>query len=758
MLPANHDCLSARLVVSLTGALSLFASATGYTGGYFRYGALSWQQTKIEDDGITVKFTLKTAWARGMFSRGAADTPWGNCLSCSIPATNPSRQCDNIPGTKLVQNSCFLPVAGDSVALYDVVDTTGLPIPNEALPPVETVFAFGDDPSTSLTGARMRTASKYKPRCREAADVAFGKCIEGTVVDSFGLELPGGGFQLPSPEEDARDITYVVSEIYHKYPKKTEAYNVEFVGCCRLGPMDAGDLINNPDGAWRLRNHVTVTDDPFLMATGTVASPIFSHTPFVTVPLNSPLSFQVHAFDAASRPVTYRIGDNDDFGVGLNEAAQEPFGNKVKITINPSTGVVTFPASVDTQYQAYYNLVVVATTVGPCELYDSTAEARRCSASGGKQQKQKVSAVVDFLIRVVDAGRTLGGSVFGVGSCDNFNSGLPPGSKVCNRQPLLVAPAERKFICSEHGSFQVTATDGTGVDKSISSPKGVFAIRHRQRVVLDTNYQAGECSVRAGGATRCMDDRDCEIKNRGNGTRTQHGPTCPHGDQGFWAPGNRAIAGSNSSEASATFSWTPLCEDPDADFMYSYQGRHRLGVFSACFVAVDQGGLEEREGKLTSPPKCTRMPVIRCTKPTLQHPTANRGIDKFFWSSPTWVVPVATNITISWTAKDDSQTKRLTIRHNVHHGIPSVGAEWKPATCSADSDLRVTCNPVQRNFYFEPHMIHAGTQITVCAEAVNDQAECPSYRKNNGAQAYGEHHSAPGLEMPPIMTSQACSF
>ena len=739
--------------------LILPLAATGYTGGYYKYGALSWQQTKIEADGITVKFTLKTAWARGAFSRGPADRPWGNCVTCSVQATAPDVQCDNIPTTRTLQTSCNLPVVGDEVALYDAVDTTNLGIADQALPPVATIFSFGDDPSTSLTGARIRTANQYKPKCQDAAQAEFGKCIEGTVVDSFGSANPDGSLQLPTPEEDARDVVYVLSEIVHKYPKEKKAYVAEFVGCCRLGPMDAGDLINNPEGAWRLRTHVAVTDNPLVMETGTAASPIIAHVPFVAVSLNKVLTFQIHAFDSASRPMTFRIGDDDDFGVGLNQAAQQPFGNKVKVTIDPATGIATFPASADTQYQAYYNLVVVVTTIGPCEGYDSTSEARKCSTTGGRQQTTKVTAVVDFLIRVVNAGHTLGGTMYGAGSCNNFNSGLPAGSNVCNlHHPQLMVPAERTFICDERGSFLVTATDGVGEDKSVSAPKGVFAIRHRQRIALNANYQSGECSVRAAGTLRCMDDRDCRSQNKGNCTGTQYVPHFPHDDEAFWAPGNRAIAGSNSSEASATFSWTPLCEHPSANGMYSYRGRHRLDVFSACFVAVDQGGPVEAEGKLTSPPRCTIIPVIRCTKPTLQHPFAPRNIDKFFWSNPTWVVPVATNLTLSWTAKDDSQTKMLTIRHNVHHGIPSVGARWHTPTCTVDSGLGVTCNPARRDFFFEAQMIHAGTQITVCVEAVNDQSECPLYRKNTGAQAYGIHFSGPGLMNPPIMTSQARSL
>jgi hypothetical protein len=53
----------------LTVAVLCGQASAGYKAGYFRYGALSWRQTGIEADGITVKFTLKTAWSSAMFSR-----------------------------------------------------------------------------------------------------------------------------------------------------------------------------------------------------------------------------------------------------------------------------------------------------------------------------------------------------------------------------------------------------------------------------------------------------------------------------------------------------------------------------------------------------------------------------------------------------------------------------------------------------------------------------------------------------------------
>jgi len=244
-------------------------TAAGYKGGYFRYGALSWQQTKIEADGITVKFTLKTAWARAYFSRGAANTPWGTCVRClSGQATNAGRECDNIPPTKQRQDDCMLPVPGDLVAIYDAVDTSDLDNPTlgGALPQVETTFTFGDDPAKTLTGARQRTARQYAPKCMTQQDngAFFGKCINGVVVDSFDTAI-----STPSPEADARDITYVVSEFTYKYPRRTATYKVGFQGCCRMGsnnsPEGAAsssfyDLYNNANGAFFLRSDVSVTD------------------------------------------------------------------------------------------------------------------------------------------------------------------------------------------------------------------------------------------------------------------------------------------------------------------------------------------------------------------------------------------------------------------------------------------------------------------------------------------------------------------
>lgn len=662
-----------------------------------------------------------------MFSRGATDTTWGSCLTCTDAATNVDRQCDNVPVRKQRQSSCMLPVVGDRVALYDAVDTGRIATATlgAALPWVETAFAFGDNAANSLTGARKRLQPQYMPKCKEPTDPAFGKCIEGVVVEAFAVDA-----SIPTPEENARDIVYVVSEITYKYPRLTKSYVAQFTGCCRLGPLEAGDLINNPSGAWRLRTNVSITDNVIFMETGTAASPFVEHVPFINVIWGQPLNFKIHAFDTASRPLKFRMGDSADYGVDLTQGSQGsvsqgPYGNAILATINSDTGVLTFPASDNTIYQAYYTLVVVVTTVGPCTGYVSKSVARKCETAGGRQQTEKVSAVVDFLVRVVNAGYTGRGPT---SSCTQDASGLPPGSKVCNNIPKITVPTQPfTFICNENSGFLVTATDGDGMDRSLSArpnatiPRGVFAIRHRTRISLERNYMVGECSKQSVPPLSCVDDRDCVVKNMGNCTRTEFAPHFAQGDEMLWRPGNRGIAGSNSSVASGNFSWTPICEALLADSMYSYQGRHRLGLFGACFVAVDQGGVDAKDGQLLSPPACASIAVLRCTKPTVQIKEVDKTVAKVFWSTSTWVLPVSTNITFTFEATDDTQSRGLTIYHHATHGIPSIGAEWKPQVCSTNGGLRVTCNPVERQLYFAADSIHANTQIT----SKNSQKSAP---------------------------------
>jgi hypothetical protein len=66
---------------------------------------------------------------------------------------------------------------------------------------------------------------------------------------------------------------------------------------------------------------------------------------------------------------------------------------------------------------------------------------------------------------------------------------------------------------------------------------------------------------------RCVDDRDCAVRGRGNCTRTQFVPSFPQGDDRLYFPGNRGITGvANSSVARANWSWTPACEPKGACF------------------------------------------------------------------------------------------------------------------------------------------------------------------------------------------------
>jgi hypothetical protein len=706
-----------------------------------------------------------------------SDTPWGNCVSCGNAAKSPNRECDNFPATKQRQSDCIMPIAGDVVAIYDAVDTSDLDNPSlgGALPPVQTTFDFGDKPSKTLTGARQRTARRYTPLCRTTVDNSayLGRCIEGIVVDSFDETV-----STPTPEADARDTTYVVSEMTHKYEKKTSTYLAAFQGCCRMGTPDDSDgsispyydLKNNANGAWFLRAKVSVTDDPTVLMTGTAASPFIAHTPHLSVIKGRPLDFKVHAFDAASRPIKYSLGLDDDHGVGLNQAARPPYGNNFLAKIDEDTGVVTFPASASTSYENYYNLVVIATVYGPCTGYVSTANSDECFQPGFIPQTARISTIVDFLVRVVQAGFT---GDWPQSRCDNPNSGLPVGtnSQVCNNMPVLsMPPSPQRFICNEPNRFEVTATDNSR-DYSITRPK-IVAIRHRQRSFLTSRlnpnplnlaqasviqdiYPRGVCSdENCFQNCGCTNTVDCMAKTRGVCKDNPYVPNFPLGDDpvGVGVNGNRAVTTSNMSTAVGTYSWTPLCERLETDRMYSYLGNHRLDVFGVCFVAVDDGGGKEFNGKLTSPPGCVDIAVLRCTKPTIEligmsKPASNASL-------MIWKVDVSTNVTLLLNGTDDTQSRSLTVFHTAGTGIPAVGAVWRQQQCHGVPSLAITCNPVMREFYFGAELVHAGFVIEVCFEAVNDQLECPRYRKNRGAQAYGVHASSVGPS-PPITVSQA---
>jgi len=65
-----------------------------------------------------------------------------------------------------------------------------------------------------------------------------------------------------------------------------------------------------------------IPTQPLVMGTGTAASPFIAHNPHLVAIKGRPLEFKVHAFDAASRSIKFRLGDNDDHGVGLSQAAQ----------------------------------------------------------------------------------------------------------------------------------------------------------------------------------------------------------------------------------------------------------------------------------------------------------------------------------------------------------------------------------------------------------------------------------------------------
>ena len=74
-----------------------------------------------------------------------------------------------------------------------------------------------------------------------------------------------------------------------------------------------------------------------------------------------------------------------------------------------------------------------------------------CYKAGNILQTAKTTTIIDFLIRVVQAGFT---GDWPQNRCDNPNSGLPAGSKVCNTIPVVTVPTStQRFICDEENTL-----------------------------------------------------------------------------------------------------------------------------------------------------------------------------------------------------------------------------------------------------------------------------------------------------------------
>uniref|UniRef100_A0A7S1HLK0 LysM domain-containing protein n=1 Tax=Hemiselmis andersenii TaxID=464988 RepID=A0A7S1HLK0_HEMAN len=694
----------------LLATLLLLEPSTHVSGQYLKYGTLKWRQ--IDEDptpltgGITVHFTLYTAWRRDFFNRNPAGTPYGGCLSCTGGS---SLQVDCGDQTA----PCVLPNVGDTVEIFDSVD-----ISTATVPLVATVFSFGEDPLFDYVGRRDRAdIPKFTPMCRQVASELGSKCIKGRVVEAYPNTT-----SWPMPEEDATSTVYVVTELTHKYPYATASYPARFQGCCR---MDSGDFMlhNNPAGPWDIQTTVSVTASRQALETGTAASPYFAHVPTVNVIKGRPMQFKVHAFDIADRPITYQIGSEADHGVGLKQDAQRPFGNtNIGMTIDAGTGMVVFPATASTVYERYYNLVVLASVVGPCHSYDTSTVPKTCLDEMGLVVTATIRTTVDFYIQVVDAGYV---GLWPVNDCLANTAGLPigSGSKVCNKHPVIQAPTGlQRFLCGEPNSFTVTANDGDGTDQpSVSVPAGYFAIRHRRQLVLPTSYNASFAPAFPRG------DGDCCV---------------------------RVVAGLNATDQSViqargAYTWAPTCERLETDNLYSFQGRHRLDQYAVCFTAVDSGAFSQWQGQLVAPPACTSIAVLRCTKPTIRMVWSDGQTST---NGSVFTVPVATGVGFKLEAEDDYQTRTLGIFHRADPGVPSTGSLWGPAVCLQNLTAPsgpVTCNPLTRHFNFTAGLEHAGIDYPVCFEATNDQIECPPFRPDSGVVPYGTWHG------PGVTPSQA---
>ena len=611
--------------------------------GALKYATFSWRQINIIQGKPVVNFTLITAWRRDVFL---------------YPSTNPPQQFDQ-------------------VNLYDIVDTSSsdsmfVPTGEGA----SLTFGFGD--GNVITGQRETSDSKLTPLCLVSGGTYFGKCIPGTVLNSW----PNTTAILT--EDDGQNIIYISSEFSYTYSAlpnsvTTREYLVQFAGCCRASGGTHG--LNNDAGAgWSLTASVWVTGNATHLATGTFASPQPSYVTTLTAGMGRPLTVPFNAFDAADRAVTY----------GLNP--QDPSLSNLGISVGATSGVINFPANALTAPQQFYSVMVIAYVPGPCAVYDPASHScapvpvAQCASSslGLSSTCQPIlSAPADFYVQVIDTGF--------VGNvppyyCTGPTAGLHPrGSGLCN-QPATwteAPPSSQSFICGEPNSFTIASQHGTA-GQYPTAPVGQeasFQIKHRQAIPAIARYE-----------------------QRGVGAAAMPALVAPRDGLGW--PDRSGVY----NQATSTYTWTPVCELLTANRLYSFQGRHRLDVFAPCFVTVDSGGLNPWDGQLCSAPLCVTIPVLRCTKPVLAL-AGGGGAAAAAGGGLVYTVPVGAKVTMALRAADDNQTLVVTVGYANGTAGPA-GSAWGPPVCVGSSGA--ACVSVRRNWTFTAGLEQAGKNLTVC--------------------------------------------
>jgi len=103
-------------VYFLVAAAFLAEIPGGRVGGqYFLYASLDYKQTGITTTGITVLFTLKTAWKRSFFDKSDVQMPYGPCNPCSGEGVTDTekKECSDVCASPPC--TCLLTLPGDEV-------------------------------------------------------------------------------------------------------------------------------------------------------------------------------------------------------------------------------------------------------------------------------------------------------------------------------------------------------------------------------------------------------------------------------------------------------------------------------------------------------------------------------------------------------------------------------------------------------------------------------------------------------------------
>ncbi len=285
--------------------------------------------------------------------------------------------------------------------------------------------------------------------------------IGSTVDVLFPFDFGDGNFEeiivTVTSVNNAEDWFYGIATLTHTYAS-SGSYTAGFYSCCRISQLQ-----NNHDGDFSVFTTVNVGKG--------ASSPVSSVTPIIDLATNdASASFGIAATSPSGKPLTFSLADGNDAAYGSFYV--QPPG----LTVNASTGVVTFPTTSLAIGNLYTTQILISdgaakiavdflirisnnTGVAPTFHYTVTpADGAIINASPGQPLKFTVKAKDN------DAG-------------DNVTltaAGVPVGASTAPVLPTSGNPVSTQFMwtpdVSDLGSYVVVfqATDNSGRSQTTS--------------------------------------------------------------------------------------------------------------------------------------------------------------------------------------------------------------------------------------------------------------------------------------------------